>query len=68
MTTFRRVREFFGLQKSIVGLLSMVVFVGMGEKMAEQEGIAFERWRSDVELLMATGTRIEAVPVAAGQA
>jgi len=36
MTTFRRVREFFGLQKSIVGLLSMVVLVGMGERMAER--------------------------------
>ena len=36
MTKFRRVGEFFGLQKSIVGLLSMVVLVGMGERMAER--------------------------------
>ncbi len=28
--------EFFGLRRSIVGLLSMVVLVGMGEHMAEQ--------------------------------
>jgi len=31
-----RVKEFFGLQKSMVGLLAMVVLVGMGEKMAER--------------------------------
>jgi MFS family permease len=36
MTTFHRVKEFFGLQKSMVGLLAMVVLVGMGEKMAER--------------------------------
>ncbi|MDA2938426.1 MFS transporter [Acidobacteria bacterium AH-259-A15] len=37
MTTFfRRVRKFLGLQKSIVGLLAMVVLVGMGERMAER--------------------------------
>lgn len=31
-----RLAEFFGLRRSIVGLLSMVVLVGMGEHMAEQ--------------------------------
>jgi MFS family permease len=31
-----RVKEFFGLQKSMVGLLAMVVLVGMGEKMGER--------------------------------
>ena len=31
-----RLVEFFGLRRSIVGLLSMVVLVGMGEHMAEQ--------------------------------
>ncbi len=36
MITFHRVKEFFGLQKSIVGLLAMVVLVGMGEKMGER--------------------------------
>ncbi|MDA2924592.1 MFS transporter [Acidobacteria bacterium AH-259-L09] len=36
ITFFRRVREFLGLQKSIVGLLAMVVLVGMGERMAER--------------------------------
>jgi len=36
MITFHRVKEFFGLQKSMVGLLGMVVLVGMGEKMAER--------------------------------
>ncbi|HQJ61025.1 MAG TPA: MFS transporter, partial [bacterium] len=33
---FRKLIEFFGLKKSIVGLLTMVVFVGLGEKMAER--------------------------------
>jgi MFS family permease len=32
----RRLADFFGLKQSIVGLLSMVVLVGMGEHMAEQ--------------------------------
>jgi MFS family permease len=32
----RRLIEFFGLRRSIVGLLGMVVLVGMGEHMAEQ--------------------------------
>ncbi len=32
----KRLLEFFGLRRSIVGLLSMVVLVGMGEHMAEQ--------------------------------
>jgi MFS family permease len=31
-----RLIEFFGLRRSIVGLLSMVILVGMGEHMAEQ--------------------------------
>ncbi len=31
MITFHRVKEFFGLQKSMIGLLAMVVLVGMGE-------------------------------------
>ncbi len=31
-----RVHEFFGLRRSIVGLLGMVVLVGLGEKMAER--------------------------------
>ena len=33
---FKRVTEFLGLKRSIVGLLSMVVLVGLGEHMAEQ--------------------------------
>lgn len=36
MIIFHRVKEFFGLQKSMVGLLAMVVLVGMGEKMGER--------------------------------
>ncbi|TDI16309.1 MAG: MFS transporter [Acidobacteria bacterium] len=36
MITFHRVKEFFALQKSMVGLLAMVVLVGMGEKMGER--------------------------------
>ncbi len=36
MITFHRVKKFFGLQKSMVGLLAMVVLVGMGEKMGER--------------------------------
>ena len=36
MITFHRVKEFFGLQKSMVGLLAMVILVGMGEKMGER--------------------------------
>jgi len=36
MFRLQRVAEFFGLRKSIVGLLSMVILVGMGEKMAER--------------------------------
>jgi len=36
MITSHRVKEFFGLQKSMVGLLAMVVLVGMGEKMGER--------------------------------
>ena len=31
-----RMIEFLGLRRSIVGLLSMVILVGMGEHMAEQ--------------------------------
>ena len=36
MTTFRQVKKFLSLHKSLVGLLAMVVFVGMGERMAER--------------------------------
>ncbi|MCD6351244.1 MAG: MFS transporter, partial [Armatimonadetes bacterium] len=36
LTGLRRVAEFLGLRRSIVGLLSMVILVGMGEKMAER--------------------------------
>ena len=36
MASVRRAIDFFGLKKSIVGLLGMVVLVGMGEKMAER--------------------------------
>ena len=36
MITFHRVKKFVGLQKSMVGLLAMVVLVGMGEKMGER--------------------------------
>jgi MFS family permease len=36
VTRSRRVADFLGLRKSIVGLLGMVVLVEMGEKMAEQ--------------------------------
>ncbi len=32
----RRMADFFGLRRSMVGLLSMVILVGMGEKMAER--------------------------------
>ena len=35
-TRLGRLVEFLGLRRSIVGLLSMVVLVGMGEKMAER--------------------------------
>ena len=33
---FRRVTRYLGLNRSIFGLLSMVILVGMGEKMAER--------------------------------
>ncbi len=36
MSRLQRIIHFFGLRKSIVGLLSMVVLVGMGERMAER--------------------------------
>ena len=36
MPRLKRIQEFLGLRKSIVGLLGMVVLVGMGEKMAER--------------------------------
>ncbi len=36
MSIQRKIIEFFGLKRSIVGLLVMVVFVGLGEKMAER--------------------------------
>jgi len=35
-TTGRKLIEFFGLKRSIVGLLGMVILVGVGEKMAER--------------------------------
>jgi MFS family permease len=36
MTLHQRLVEFFGLKKSIVALLGMVILVGMGERMAER--------------------------------
>ncbi len=36
MREWRHFRGFFGLRRSIVGLLSMVVLVGLGEGMAER--------------------------------
>jgi len=36
MPSLKRVTDFLGLRKSIVGLLGMVILVGMGEKMAER--------------------------------
>jgi MFS family permease len=36
MTTLHKIKEFFGLRRSIAGLLGMVVLVGMGEHMAER--------------------------------
>jgi MFS family permease len=36
MGRLERVTEFFGLRRSIVGLLGMVILVGMGEKLAER--------------------------------
>jgi len=36
MTHVRKVTDFLGLRRSIMGLLSMVILVGMGEHMAEQ--------------------------------
>ena len=35
-SALRRAGEFFGLRKSIVGLLAMIVLVGMGERLAER--------------------------------
>jgi len=35
-TPLKRIANFLGLQKSIIALLSMVILVGMGEKMAER--------------------------------
>jgi len=35
-TSIRRITTFLGLQKSMIALLSMVVLVGLGEKMAER--------------------------------
>ena len=32
----KRIAEFLGLQRSLLGLLAMVVLVGMGEKMSER--------------------------------
>ena len=36
MPSFRRIGDFLGLRRSIVGLLGMVVLVGIGEKLAER--------------------------------
>jgi len=36
VSPFKRMTDFLGLKRSIVGLLSMVILVGMGEHMAEQ--------------------------------
>lgn len=36
MTWYRKIADFFGLKKSIVALLTMVILVGLGEKMAER--------------------------------
>ncbi|HUU97997.1 MAG TPA: MFS transporter, partial [Phycisphaerae bacterium] len=36
MKQIRKIMEFLGLRRSIMGLLSMVILVGMGEHMAEQ--------------------------------
>ncbi|MFH1730914.1 MAG: MFS transporter [Planctomycetota bacterium] len=36
MSGTRRVSEFLGLRKSIVGMLGMIILVGMGERMAER--------------------------------
>ncbi len=36
MSRLRRIGQFFGLRRSIVGMLSMAVFVGMGERIAER--------------------------------
>jgi len=36
MSTQRNIVEFLGLKRSMVGLLSMVILVGLGEKMAER--------------------------------
>lgn len=36
MSKLHRVRAFLGLQQSIIGLLTMVILVGMGERMAER--------------------------------
>ena len=33
---FLKLTDFLGLKKSIVGLLSMVILIGMGERMAER--------------------------------
>lgn len=35
-SVFRRLAAFFGLQRSMVELLSMVILIGLGEKMAER--------------------------------
>ena len=36
MNLKKRIADFFGLQRSMLGLLAMVVLVGMGEKMSER--------------------------------
>lgn len=35
-TFLRRMRDFLGLRRSIVAMLSMVILVGMGENLAER--------------------------------
>ena len=35
-SALKRLAEFFGLRRSIVGLLGMIVLVGMGERLAER--------------------------------
>jgi len=36
ITRLRKIAEFLGLQRSVLGLLGMVILVGLGEKMAER--------------------------------
>ena len=36
MKTHRRIIDFLGLRRSVVALLTMVILVGMGEKLGER--------------------------------